>query len=627
MNNMDDPEIALNVDADEQKKAENIVSVGSDTPRATSNIEGDRTNSTLVELGGKDGKNYGSVPKDDIDKNSDNEDIRQKWYQHKYVKYTAYAVLIILVATYSIIAFVIDFKRAAALFAIEMAIIVIVLINLINEYYLKDKCSLSDSITNLFDNKYVRIGVYVVLIIAVIVFTILFTYQDPIRLLSVVGLFCFISGCYLLSWKRKDIIWRPVIWGFALQFVFALLILRTRVGFEVFKFLGDEFQKLVEYTAAGTAFCFGYVAEDTTVAFIDAEGNVESKTLFAVFAFSVIPTVIFFSSVVSLLYYLGVIQIIVKYLSFVMEYTMGTSSSESLNAAGNIFVGMTEAPLLIKPFLKTMTKSELHAVMTGGFATIAGGVFAIYISFGVNSSHLLAASVMSAPAALAISKILYPETEISPTAVKVRKKGDTNDNDDTKLADDSAVINERIDITKLKDTTEASNAIEAVAKGATIAVQLALNIVGMLIAFLAFIAFLDQTFAWFGSLINIELSFTIACGIIFYPLALIMGIPPNDCRTAGELIGLKIFANEFVAYAEFVQLLGTLSKRTEAVLIYALCGFSNFGSIGVILGGLTPLAPSRSKDLSELVLSAMIAGNIACFMTACVASLVYDPNF
>ena len=149
----------------------------------------------------------------------------------------------------------------------------------------------------------------------------------------------------------------------------------------------------------------------------------------------------------------------------------------------------------------------------------------------------------------------------------------------------------------------------------------------MLIAFLAFIAFLDQTFAWFGSLINVELSFRIACGIIFYPLALIMGIPPHDCRTAGELIGLKIFANEFVAYAEFVQLLGTLSKRTEAVLIYALCGFSNFGSIGVILGGLTPLAPSRSKDLSELVLSAMIAGNIACFMTACVASLVYDPNF
>ena len=238
--------------------------------------------------------------------------------------------------------------------------------------------------------------------------------------------------------------------------------MRTRVGFEVFKFLGDEFQKLVEYTAAGTAFCFGYVAEDTTVAFIDAEGNVGSKTLFAVFAFSVIPTVIFFSSVVSLLYYLGVIQIIVKYLSYIMEYTMGTSSSESLNAAGNIFVGMTEAPLLIKPFLKTMTKSELHAVMTGGFATIAGGVFAIYISFGVNSSHLLAASVMSAPAALAISKILYPETEISPTAVKVRKKGDINDNDDTKLDDDSAVINERIDITKLKDTTEASNAIEAV---------------------------------------------------------------------------------------------------------------------------------------------------------------------
>jgi len=614
MNNMDDPEIALNVDADEQKKAENIVSVGSDTPRATSNIEGDRTNSNLVELGGKDGKNYGSVPKDDIDKNSDNEDIRQKWYQHKYVKYTAYAVLIILVATYSIIAFVIDFKRAAALFAIEMAIIVIVLINLINEYYLKDKCSLSDSITNLFDNKYVRIGVYVVLIIAVIVFTILFTYQDPIRLLSVVGLFCFISGCYLLSWKRKDIIWRPVIWGFALQFVFALLILRTRVGFEVFKFLGDEFQKLVEYTAAGTAFCFGYVAEDTTVAFIDAEGNVESKTLFAVFAFSVIPTVIFFSSVVSLLYYLGVIQIIVKYLSFVMEYTMGTSSSESLNAAGNIFVGMTEAPLLIKPFLKTMTKSELHAVMTGGFATIAGGVFAIYISFGVNSSHLLAASVMSAPAALAISKLIYPETEASPTA--------KFNSETIKVVDHSS---EDI-IDETQDATQASNAFQAITQGATIAIQLVQSIVAMLISFLAFVSLLDRIFGYFGSLIDIELSFRIACGYLFYPIALIMGIPPNECQISGELIGLKIFANEFIAYVEFSKLINTLNPRTQAVLIYALCGFSNFGSMGIVLGGLTPLIPSRSNDLSSLVLSSMIAGNIACFMTACVASLIYDEN-
>ena len=224
--------------------------------------------------------------------------------------------------------------------------------------------------------------------------------------------------------------------------------MRTRPGFETFKFLGDQFQTVLNFASTGSILCFGYISQNTDVAYIDVDGNVQSKTLAATFTFGILPAVIFFSAIISLLYYLGVIQIIVKYLSYIMEYTMGTSSSESLSAAGNIFVSMLEAPLLVKPFLKTMTKSELHAVMTGGFATIAGGALAIYISFGVNSSHLLAASVMSAPAALAISKLIYPETEASPTA----------NSETIKVVNDSS---EDV-IVEAQDPTQPSNAFHAV---------------------------------------------------------------------------------------------------------------------------------------------------------------------
>jgi len=320
--------------------------------------------------------------------------------------------------------------------------------------------------------------------------------------------------------------------------------------------------------------------------------------------------VIFFSSLVSVLYYLGVLQVVIYYLSMLMQYTLGTSSSESLNAAGNIFVGMTEAPLLIRPFLPTMTRSELHAVMTGGFATIAGGVLAIYISFGVDASHLLSASVMSAPAALAISKILYPEDEVSPTAQNEDKKGNKEAMEEM--------------LSQIGKGDE-SNVIEAAANGAMVALRLAGNIAGMLIAFLALIGLLDYLFAFWGSLIDWDIDFTTLCGYIFYPIAWLMGIEVDDCLAAGELIGTKVVVNEFVAYLDLVNN-DTLSSRSNIILIYALCGFSNLGSIGVTLGGLTPLAPERTKDLTQLVISAMIAGNLACFMTACIAALLYDPS-
>jgi len=304
---------------------------------------------------------------------------------------------------------------------------------------------------------------------------------------------------------------------------------------------------------------------------------------------------------------------VIYYLSMLMQYTLGTSSSESLNAAGNIFVGMTEAPLLIRPFLPKMTRSELHAVMTGGFATIAGGVLAIYISFGVQASHLLSASVMSAPAALAISKIIYPEDEVSPTA----------QNSEEKERNEDAIKDVLNQIGKGSE----SNVIEAAANGAIVALRLAGNIAGMLIAFLALIGFLDYMFSYWGSLIDWDITFTKLCGYIFYPIAFLMGIHPDDCQIAGELIGTKVVVNEFVAYSDLEYVYAdSLSLRSNTILIYALCGFSNLGSIGVTLGGLTPLAPERTKDLTQLVVSAMIAGNLACFMTACIAALLYDES-
>mmetsp|Transcript_52430 Transcript_52430/g.47072 ORF Transcript_52430/g.47072 Transcript_52430/m.47072 type:complete len:654 (-) Transcript_52430:50-2011(-) len=528
---------------------------------------------------------------------------------------------------YSLAAFIIDFERARVLFIIECIIISIVVVRILYDNI--GTGLVTQIIAAITSNPKLVYAIYSVMVLLAIIVIILCTYEDPGRLVAALGLCIFIGLCWIFSWNRRAIKWRPVIWGFSLQFTFGLFILRTQPGFEIFKWLGEAFSVLLDFTFYGTQFTFGYLA---TNQFSWPEGDSPEgfgQNGASVFAFSVIPTVIFFGSLVSVLYYLGVLQVCIYYLSVVMQYTLGTSSSESLNAAGNIFVGMTEAPLLIKPFLANMTRSELHAVMTGGFATIAGGVMAIYISFGVPAAHLLTASVMSAPAALAISKIVYPEDEISPTANTQNKDKKNGDGDEDE--DDLEKVLKQI------GAGNETNVIEAAANGAAVAISLAANIIGMLIAFLALIALLDYIFSWWGSLINWDITFTTLCGYLFYPVALAMGIEPSDAQIAGELIGQKVVINEFVAY---LGLLGALcpqdedgnclpsliSARSEVILIYALCGFSNFGAIGITIGGLTPLAPKRGKDLTELVLSAMIAGNVACFMTACIAALLYDPD-
>jgi concentrative nucleoside transporter, CNT family len=399
------------------------------------------------------------------------------------------------------------------------------------------------------------------------------------RLISVLGLAVFVGLSYTFSVDRRAVKWPPVLWGIALQLIFAILILKTAPGLAVFKFLGDLVTQFLNFSDAGAKFIFG---DNFAEHFI---------------AFKVLPTIIFFSSFIALLYHYGILQRVVQAVAWGMMKTMKTSGAETLSCAANIFIGQTEAPLLIKPYIATMTLSELHAVMTGGFATIAGGVMAAYISFGVPAQHLIAASVMSAPAALAISKLLYPETEKSLTA------GDV----------------------KIKVEQVYTNAVDAVASGASDGLKLAANVAAMLIAFLGLLAFFNALLGWFGGLISLpQLSLEWMFSYLMAPIAWLMGVPWADCGQVGVILGKKTVLNEFIAYLDLMELVKkqAISERSQIISTYALCGFSNIGSIGIQIGGIGAIAPLRQGDLARLGVRAMIAGSLACFMTACIAGML-----
>lgn len=407
------------------------------------------------------------------------------------------------------------------------------------------------------------------------------------RFTSLLGLIAFTTIAYLISVNRRSVNWKPVLWGIALQIIFALIILKTAVGFAVFQFLGNLVTRFLDFSDAGASFVFGENFRDFY------------------FAFKVLPTIIFFSAFISLLYHYGLLQRIVGGIAWVMMRTMKTSGSETLSCAGNIFVGQTEAPLLIKPYVSTATQSELHAIMTGGFATIAGGVMAAYISFGIPAEHLIAASVMSAPAALAISKLMYPETEESPTRGEV----------------------------SLKVERTSINAIDAIAAGAIDGLKLVLNVGAMLIAFLGILAMLNALLGWMGGLIGLPtLSLELILSYLLAPIAWLMGVPWADAGQVAILLGKKTILNEFIAYLDLQALiengkktgenLPTISERSVIIATYALCGFSNLGSIGIQIGGIGSIAPDRQHDLARLGLRAMIAGTLACFMTAAIAGML-----
>ena len=402
-------------------------------------------------------------------------------------------------------------------------------------------------------------------------------------LLGILGLFTLLSIALLLSENRSAINIKTVFYGLIFQLIFALFILKTPFGAPIFSFLDKSINILIGFSSSGSDFLFK--------SYIDGVGFHPGLINFA---FSTLPTIIFFSSLVAVLYHFGILQAIIKFIARRMQLTLGTSGSETLSVAGNIFLGQTESPLMVRPFVSKMTKSELMAVMTGGFATVSGGVLAIYVSWLTDiqgiAGHLLAASVMSAPAALVVAKIIYPETEESQTI------GDVNVN---------------IEQTNI-------NAMEALSNGATDGLKLAANIAAMLIAFISFVAMVNYFLSYGGT--SMEEIF----GIIFRPLAWTMGVPWNEAQLVGMLMGKKIVLTELVAYGDLQNLIrdGMISERSAIISTYALCGFSNFASIGIQLGGIGAMAPERKKDLAKLVTKAMFGGAIASWLTATIAGLL-----
>lgn len=398
---------------------------------------------------------------------------------------------------------------------------------------------------------------------------------------SLLGYLVLLGLAWLMSSHKTRIPWRVVLLGTMLQFVLALVVLKTPPGEALFSRIGQLFTAVLDFVDAGAGFVFGN----------------QFKEFY--FAFKVLPTIIFVSALTSILYYLGVMQLVVKSVARLMQWTLGTSAAETLSTSANIFVGQTEAPLLVRPYVATMTLSELNAVMVGGFATIAGGVLAAFVGMGIDAGHLVTASVISAPAALVVAKLMLPETEQPAT----------------------------LGITTVDVPRQGTNLLEAAAIGTTDGMKLALNVGAMLIVFLALIAMCDKGIALVGDLFQMNWSLQAGLGYAFAPLAWLLGIEAKDCIPAGQLLGLKMAATEFVAYEKLAGWLKPdspvkLEPRTVAIMTYALCGFSNFASIGVQIGGLGEMAPARRSDLARLGFRAMLGGTLACCLTACVAGAI-----
>ncbi|XP_033101813.1 solute carrier family 28 member 3-like isoform X2 [Anneissia japonica] len=499
--------------------------------------------------------------------------------------WTIAAICVVAYIAYFVKALSYDYDEAEILIVFTCIAVVIVIYVVVRDNFgtkIEERV-LKPASEKIDDNwGHIKWPLYILIVVALIIVLVLLTIDSPENLISLAGLAIFVLFTYVFSKHPGEVKWRPVLWGLMLQFLLGLFVLRTNIGFEIFEWLGDKATLFLEFTDAGSKFLFGELYTNHF------------------FAFKVLPVVIFFSSVISILYYIGLMQLFIEKIAWLMQFTMKTSAGESLNAAGNIFIGQTEAPLMVRPFLKNMTLSEIHAIMTGGFATIAGSVLGAYISFGVDASHLISASVMSAPAALAMSKLFWPETEES-----------------------KMVTVEQVKLPK----GEERNVVEAASVGASAAVSLVANIAANLIAFLAILAFFNAMLTWLGGLVGIEdLTFELICSYVFMPVAFIMGVEWEDCREVAELIGLKTFLNEFVAYIRLGEFIdnGQISKRSEVIATYALCGFANIGSIGIQLGGLTPMAPSRKADFATVSIRALIAGTVACFMTACIAGILYE---
>ena len=423
-----------------------------------------------------------------------------------------------------------------------------------------------------------------------------------LRLISLGGLLLLVGLCFVLSRDRKAVSWRLVGVGLLIQALLGATFLFWDAGNRWLYSVGEGVKSFLDLSAQGTEFVFGVLGSGDPIA---VQGGAAGATagLGFIFATMVLPTLIFFSSFMAVLYHLGVMQFVVRGMAIVMARLMGTSGAESLSACGNIFVGQTEAPLLVRPFLPGMTQSEIHAVMTGGFATIAGGVFALYVGFGIEPGHLMVASVMAVPAGLVCSKLLWPENEQSETLGKV----------------------------VLSNEKSASNVVEAAANGAIDGLKLALNVGAMLVAFLGLMAVANWLLGHVGDWIAVErwllepgerLSLDRLLGWAFSPIAAVMGVQADEISTLGQLLGKKIVLNELVAYQDLGAMKAELSERTVRIASFALCGFANIGSVAIQIGGLGAMAPERKSEFAKLAFRAMFAGAIATCMTACLAGVL-----
>lgn len=395
---------------------------------------------------------------------------------------------------------------------------------------------------------------------------------------SIIGiLFIFFIG-YLLSNNKKNINWRTIGFGFAIQFLFALIVLKWPVGQNILLSVSSAIAEFIEYANEGIGFLFGGL--------IPTEGSI--------FAIQVLPVIIFISSMVAILYYLGIMQWFVKIIGGGISKLLKTSKVESLSASANIFLGQTEAPLLIKPYIANISTSELFSVMVGGVASVAGSVLVGYSLMGIPLNYLIAASFMAAPAGLVMSKLIIPETKIH---------------------------DENEEISLIKD--ESANVIDAAAKGASDGLGLALNVGAMLLAFVSLIAVVNGLIGYLGSLFGIDgLTIQGILGYVFAPLAAIIGVPWDESVIAGSLIGQKVVINEFVAFSNLAPILNSLSTKTAAISTFALCGFANISSIAILIGGIGGMAPSRKEDIAKLGVKAIIAGTLANLLSAAIAGLL-----
>jgi CNT family concentrative nucleoside transporter len=409
------------------------------------------------------------------------------------------------------------------------------------------------------------------------------------RAQPLVGLIVIVAIAYAISTNRRAIDLRTVGWGLGLQVLFALIVLKTAAGQRTFQALGGVINRLLDYAFVGSSMVFGPMgSKEVWPRIMNQVLGPEGAQWSVVFAFQVLPTIIFIAALFAILYYLGVMQMVVRLFAIVMRRAMRASGAESLNVAASIFMGQTEAPLTIRPYLPRMTESELMTVMTAGMAHISGGIMAAYILFGIEAQHLLTAVIMTAPGTLMMAKIFVPETEVPETMGTVRLQV------------------ERTDV----------NVIDAAGRGTGEGLSLALNVGAMLISFLALIALVN------GLLGLVGLSLQQIFGWVFAPIAWAMGVPWRDAPTIGNLLGTRMALNEFVAYSQLGPMKGSLDPRSFTIATFALCGFANFSSIGIQIGGIGALAPSRRHDLARLGMRAMLAGTLANFLTATIAGFL-----